>query len=343
MIFFYEIGIALWEFLISAGLGVLFQSESFIIRTTIEYMAAVWVVRFLMLSILVLVRKSNLIENKGAFRLVSVIAIAGLFGVIILSSQSVIPLSDDQLSTWMILSLVLTFAILLFNLNRQYEMEKEIARLKSEQAEYLERDYQTLNKAYAANAKLFHDLHNHVEVMYRYLEQGKTTDAIHYLEDLRAPIQEITQTVWTGDEAIDYLINSKISLAEQVHITTKVNIEFPRNTNIRSADLTAIIGNLLDNALEAAENSTDDLRFIHLTIRRIHNMLVIKVENGCEAMPVMSNGEMLSSKKDKRLHGWGLKSTRTAAEHYDGIVETFYESNTFRAVVTLSYDALKIE
>ena len=57
-------------------------------------------------------------------------------------------------------------------------------------------------------------------------------------------------------------------------------MEFPRHTNLQSADLCAILGNLLDNALEAAgQVAQPDQRFVQLTIRRIHQMLVIKVEN----------------------------------------------------------------
>lgn len=340
LIFFYEIGVSLWEFLISAGLSVLFQSQKFITYSAPEYMVGVWIVRLLMLCIVVFFSKRKHLESRDVFRFASMIAILGLFGVIMLSGQSVIWLNDDQLTTWIILALLLMFAILFFNLNRQYEMEKKILCLKEEQNELLERDYQTLNQAYTANAKLYHDLHNHLEVMYRYLTQGKTGNAIQYLEDLRTPIKDISQTVWTGDDAIDYLINSKIALAKEAQIVTKVNIEFPCNTNIRGADLTAILGNLLDNAIEGGQNSAAELRFINMTIRRINNMIVIKIENSCEVPP---NEEMQSIKQDKRLHGWGLKSVRTAAEHYDGILETTFKDSVFCAVVTLSYDILPIK
>ena len=56
------------------------------------------------------------------------------------------------------------------------------------------------------------------------------------------------------------------------------NIEYPQHTNIRSVDLVAILGNLLDNALEAVESTEGKLRFINLTIRRINEMLIIKLE-----------------------------------------------------------------
>lgn len=345
LIFFYEIGVALWEFLSSAGLGILFQSPKFLAPTAMEHMAAVWLVRLLMLGLAALSLRGNQAKNQSqsVVRIAADIAILGLFGVVALSGQSISFLSDDLITTWMILSLVLTFAVMFFELNRQYEMEKEILQLKEDQAELLERDYQALNRTYTTNAKLYHDLHNHLEVLHRYLAQGEAQEAIQYLEDLRAPIQEISQTAWTGDEALDYLINSKLSLAEQMKIATKANIEFPRNTTIRSADLTAILGNLLDNALEAAQQNKADLRFIHLTIRRINNMLIIKVENGCEAPPSVDKGEIQSTKQDKRLHGWGLKSVRTAVERYDGIIETKFEHRAFCAVASLFYDVLTMK
>ena len=82
-----------------------------------------------------------------------------------------------------------------------------------------------------------------------------------------------------------------------------------------SADLCAVLGNLLDNALEAAGQAEDDSRrSIWLTIRRINHMLVIKVQNTCEKQPVRENGEWMTTKEDKSLHGWGLKSAAAAVE-----------------------------
>lgn len=339
--FVYEVDIALLEFLVSAGIGVLLRNNRFIENTTMENMVSALLVQLLMAGILLLVNRSRNFTYKEATRLVSTIALAGMFGVILLSKQQIIPINDSELTTWIILVLLLMMAVLLFTLNRQYKVERENVKLKEEHTEILERDYQSLNKTYSANAKLYHDIHNHIEVLFRYLEQGKTDAAIQYLEDLRTPVRELTQTVWTGDEAIDYLINSKMTYAEQQNIQTKLNIEFPRNTNIRSVDLTAILGNLLDNALEAAIATKGDYRFIHLTIRRINNMLVIKIENGVDERPVVIDGELQTSKADKSLHGWGLKSTFSAAERYDGVVETSCENHIFQAVVTLSYQAVK--
>ena len=284
------------------------------------------------------------LSGKEAFRFASVIVLIGFVAVITLSEQKVLEIADDTLNMWTILAVVLMMAVLMFNMNRQYEVEKELVKLKSEQAELLERDYNTLNNAYAINAKLFHDFHNHIGVLRQLLSHSKAEEAMEYLDGLQTPVKEMTDAIWTGDETIDYLINSKAVSAEENEIKYQVQVEFPRHTNIRSTDLCAILGNLLDNGLEAAKQVPDpDQRFVRLTIRRINQMLIIKVENSFLTPPVIQDGRMKTSKDGKGLHGWGLKSAQTAAEKYDGMVQTSYKDNTFRAVATLSYQSLSVE
>lgn len=335
--FFYEIAVALWEFLISAVLAILFRSEDFLDRNTLGFIVAVWIVRALILGIAFLAAKAG----EGRNKVISGVAVAGLFGVVFLSGQSIITIDEEQMTTWIIFSMLILLAVLFFYLTRQYEMEKKIAQLEQEKNELLMRDYRLLKNTYATNAKLFHDFHNHIEALYRYLEKDRTVEAVRYLENLRSPTHAVTQPVWVRDEAVDYLINSKIALAVSQNIRVNTNIEFPRHTNIRSVDLVAILGNLLDNSLEAVNDEEDSLRFINLTIRRINDMLAIKVENGCNAAPAAADGELQTSKTDKTLHGWGLQSVRTAAERYDGTIETEYGNHTFCAVVILSFEAVE--
>ena len=339
LIFFYEVGVSLLDFLLQAGLGILFRSDAFLDPDAPEYLAGIWLVRLLMLAAAYIIARK---KSAISMRMASVLVLMGLFGTITLSEQTILPINEDQIATWIILSMILLFAVLFYRLSRQREMELEIAKLKQEKAEILERDYQALRRTYSDNAKLYHDLHNHIEAIYQCLTQDDIPEAVRYCEDLRAPIQEISQTVRTGDKVIDYLINSKIALAEQNKIRTKVNIEYPHNTNIRNADLIAILGNLLDNALEASEKAPDPLRFLSLTIRRINDMLIIKVENGCSDAPTQENGHLLTSKADKTFHGWGLKSVESAADRYEGTVNTEYKDVVFKSVVTLSFQPLKI-
>ena len=339
---FYEIGVSFWSFLLPAWMGVLFRSQDFLSARTLAGQSALWLLHGLLAVLAARLSRGRKINRKSAFRAVSALTLAGFLGVITLSEQTVLSIPDDTLYMWTILAVVLMMSVLVFNINRQYEVEKELAKLKSEQAELLERDYTAVNRAYQVNAKLFHDLHNHIGVLRQFLTHEKYGEAVRYLDELQAPVRNLTATVWTGDETADYLINSKAAAAEADGIRFQAQVEFPRRTNIRSVDLCAILGNLLDNAIEAARQVTDPSgRTVALTIRRIHQMLVIKVENSFAAAPVQEGGELKTTKTEGGLHGWGLKSAQTAAEKYDGMVQAGVSGEVFRAVATLSYEGME--
>ena len=102
--------------------------------------------------------------------------------------------------------------------------------------------------------------------------------------------------------------------------------------------MTAVLGNLLDNAMEAVTKCSREKRFVNLTIRRIHQMLIIKVENSYAETPHRKEGQLETTKEDKQHHGWGLKSARAAVEQYDGTLETSFKENVFRAVATLYFE-----
>ena len=339
---FYEIGVSFWSFLLPAWMGVLFRSQDFLNTGMLAGQSALWLLHGLLAVLAAWLSRGREINRKSAFRAVSALTLAGFLGVITLSEQTVLAIPDDTLYMWTILAVVLMMSVLVFNINRQYEVEKELARLKSEQAELLERDYTAVNRAYQVNARLFHDLHNHIGVLRQFLTHEKYGEAVRYLDELQAPVRNLTATVWTGDETADYLINSKAAMAEEAGIRFQAQVEFPRRTNIRSVDLCAILGNLLDNAIEAARQVTDPSgRTVALTIRRIHQMLVIKVENSFAAAPVQEGGELKTTKTEGGLHGWGLKSAQTAAEKYDGMVQAGVSGEGFRAVATLSYQGME--
>ena len=339
---FYEIGVSFWQFLLMAGMGILFCLPELPDQESMAGQGAIWLIHlFLAGGAAVLSRKQD-VDGKAAFRGVSFASVAGFIAVITLSEQTALALTDDLLTMWTVLAVVLMMSVLVFALNRQYEMEKELADLKSQQAQLLERDYTRLSQAYAVNAKLFHDFHNHIGVLRQFLSRGKYTEAVQYLDELQSPVREMADTIWTGDETADYLINSKAAAAASLGIRLQAAVEFPRHTNIKSADLCAILGNFLDNALEAAKQVTEpEQRIIRLTIRRINQMLVIKVENAFTVLPVQGSGGLETTKTEGGLHGWGLKSARTAAEKYDGMVQTTFTDGMFRAVATLSFNGVE--
>lgn len=305
--FFYTLATALWQYVTAAWMAVCFHSYSFLDSATLAGQAAVWAFHAVLLVLAVIVWKKPIQTRREAMTMVDVVVIAGFVAVVTLSEQPYLALDADVLDQWLLLSLILMMGVLMFLMQRQMENEKELAQLRALQAESTEREYANLERTYAANAKLFHDLHNHLGVLRQLLTQGKGEEAVIYLDTLQAPLKNLSSTRWTGDDTVDYLINSKAALAESLGVCFEAAVEFPRFTTLRGADLCAILGNLLDNALEAAQQVNAG-PFVRLKIRRIQQMLVIKVENSAQT-PAVEDG-VLRSRKAGALHGWGLKSAR---------------------------------
>lgn len=240
----YQIGIALWTFIFGKALASVFGISEFSARTALWCQLPLWIVNIVLVIVAVLMYKGREVTIRAA----SLAAVLGMFGVVAFSEDTT---SGDMTFTYLILSVILLAGIMVHRLSRQYETEKELAELKEKQAELLERDYNVLNKAYSENAKTFHDMHNHIGAVRSLLTAEKYDKAIEYLDDLQKPVSGIASTVWTGDETVDYLINSRIAAAENENICFETQIEFPKGTNIGGADLCAVLGNLLDNAFDA--------------------------------------------------------------------------------------------
>ena len=169
----------------------------------------------------------------------------------------------------------------------------------------LEAQCKILRETYNANEALYHDMKNHLQAIYFLAEKNHDTQILEYISQISHEIQECTPYVSTGVDIVDAIINHKRQLALEKGISFEANVELPVNTGIASDDFCVILSNLLDNALEALIRHPQPDSSLRLTIRRIHQFLLIQVTNPCT-----SNISVVTSKPDKRHHGWGLKNVK---------------------------------
>lgn len=341
---FYEIAVVILTNIATACTAIGLNDARYLDKSELRFCVVYLIVAFIALIIGVVAYFKKELAARFGFRVVAGIGIFSMIMINLLLTINTDMLDRDDVFTWMYLALGLLGAVFVFQMRKQYEMEKELAEMKSNEAMMLEREYHSLSESYERNAKLFHDFRNHCGVLKNFLAKDKSEEALKYLEDLTGEGSSYSSDVWTGDETVDYLIGSKKSIAEQKGISFEVDVEFPRNMNIKSSDLCAILGNIVDNSIEASEKVTDpDKRKVRLIIRRIQQMLVIKVENTYEYKPEVEDGNFKTSKTDGGLHGWGIKSARTAAEKYDGMVQSNCTDELFTTVVTLSFEGIRAE
>ena len=197
--------------------------------------------------------------------------------------------------------------------------------------------YTALEEMYQANGKLYHDFHNHMNVLYHLIGREDFEEAKSYIEKISEPVREISEFSLTGNDIVDIVINSKRKRMDQNGIGVMVNAEFPAGMSIDVHDICIILSNLLDNAIEGAVNSLIcsskvQRPEIKIVIRRIHGFLFLKVVNSCEKK---LNGGLYSTKTRNGMHGFGLRNIKEIVEKYDGSFQVRYCDNLFEALVMI--------
>lgn len=345
----------LLTFYTCSWLGIVFLADSMIYLVLGRYLAlpqAVWMSAMTLWRIPVfyaVTASSHFIvkikESAPYCRSVWGTPFIGLSGVVFLTCLSVSSADLKSLPiVWAVLAAALFLRVVLALSHIKYQREKELLSTIELKNALLEKNYTAVNQAYATNARLFHDFHRHLEILRQIAGKNRDTAILEYIETISGPLREITTTVWTGDETVDYIINSRFTRAKESGINMEMNIEYPYNTSIRSNDLCTILSNLLDNAIEAASSPRlGSGRTISLVIRRIQNILVIKLENSSMPPVYNSSHTLETTKGDHMLHGWGMKNIESSIEKYDGVIQTSYSEHIFRTTVTLSFDGVNID
>lgn len=161
--------------------------------------------------------------------------------------------------------------------------------------------------------RVYHDMKNHLLVL-----QAQAEDAGEIgrsIESLQEEIEGYEAYCRTGKDFLDVVIRDKIRAARSRGIDFQEMIRFGDGDFIDPLDISTIFGNALDNAIEASEKLAESMRLITVKASRIHDMMVIAVENNMQPdMPVYGK----TSKKDKRMHGFGIPNIQNAAQKYGG-------------------------
>lgn len=237
----------------------------------------------------------------------------------------------------------LTAAYLLYRLFRRL-LER---RTLSWQNRLMGQNVEEIRSIYARMRGWRHDYHSHLQTLKAYLAEGKLTEAQEYLNRLETDLDEIRPMVESGNVSLDAILNAKLTLALSQGIRVKQSVRVPERLTVSDIDLCVVIGNLLDNAMEACkrmeasfvaqgEGRTD--RFLRLYIGVLKGQLYISVMNSTaetERKPEEAyTGEGSSSKKQGN-HGQGLKRIERVVRKYGGYLNRKNEPGVFVTEVLL--------
>lgn len=183
------------------------------------------------------------------------------------------------------------------------------------------------------NLKSFrHDVKNHLSTIRDYIRYNQSGEAEKYLLTLIGEVGDYPIYSDTGNIAFDSIINYKLRNAKEKNIDLQINIAVPRKLNIDVSDVAAIVGNLLDNSINAVLKTEEKKIFLNIYLSK--GRIIIHIENTFNGQVKYENGEIVSSNEGKE-HGCGLKNIRRSIEKYKGYMEINHTNSLFSTNILL--------
>jgi len=217
-------------------------------------------------------------------------------------------------------------------------MVREQNRLYGQQLELCSRQAEERESLYLEIRRLRHDMKNYLSCLLGAVQTGEKKEAEMLIQEmLNDGISNRTSEVSrSGNIVVDSLVNYKHDLAEKEGIMFEANVFIPVSLPFQSGHLAVILGNLLDNALEACRGVPEGQRYIKLDISYVKEMLQICIRNSYHATHRKdSSGRYLTTKKDTLDHGIGLSSVEQAVSCYHGEMTAEGTGNEFRVSVVM--------
>lgn len=292
-------------------------------------------IRFLIVYALCDIKKIHL--PKLYFNIGKFLAIIPLSSIVICCiAINIIQNSKNDLVNIMCLVIIImtiTSNILMFKmffkvidtLADNYEKEMLL-----QEAEAKEQYYREVEQSNREVRKIKHDLKNMLLAIC-----GKSKDQNEILEEIYKIMKELDESdkkIYTSNAVINTIINHKISQAENLNIKTDVNIKVSRSVSLDYKDAGILLGNILDNAIEACERVNKEERWIKISMFHQKNTLFVKVSNSKTKEPVNINK---SSKRDAHNHGIGISSIKSIIKKYNGYEEFKDKGEKFEVSVSL--------
>lgn len=228
----------------------------------------------------------------------------------------------------LIISNIITFEIIR-NQNNLAKSEYELNLLKNSVLEQT-KHYEDLQSSQEEIRQMRHNMRSMCIGTIAELKVGKTDNAIEQLQSNIDIIEKSSKTIDTGHPSIDSIIENKLIKCDELNISTNLSYQYRELITINEIEIAVIIGNILDNAIEACQKITDINKEIWGSITVDKQNITINIKN-----TAVSSNNLKTSKTDKKSHGYGLKSISHIAKKYNGYAKFSFENNIFTSYVIL--------
>lgn len=224
---------------------------------------------------------------------------------------------------------------ILYLLNQMEQQRQNNARLLalSQQLQFQEKNIKGISSLYSSQRKQVHDFRAHLNTLTELLDNAHYNDAKEYLKSISDQHNEQVFLVNCHHAVLDAIFNLKASEALKKNINIHFEVNDLSQLSFNPIDLTVLLSNLLDNAIEGC-------RKIH-SEREIQIFASLERERFCcivrnTSLPVrITNGEILTTKSNSNLHGYGLINVKAILNKHNGEYTMSYKNGFFQFIFEL--------
>ena len=199
-------------------------------------------------------------------------------------------------------------------------------RIERFQSELIEKQVREIQNMYRQVRGWRHDYRNHINNMKIQLSEGNYDKLSDYLNELADDLDTVDSVIKTGNVMADAILNSKLNVAEKMNIKLNVKANVPDKLPMSDVELCSMLGNILDNAVEACGTLPEEERFMRVYIGKLKGQLYLSVQNS--AGKVRKSKNTYLSTKDGE-HGYGLFRIDRVAKKDGGYVNRQNEEGVF--------------
>lgn len=211
--------------------------------------------------------------------------------------------------------------------------EKENALLQQQSEMQLE-VYSDLQQRYQNSMRTIHDAKRHVRALESLIQSDHLAEAQQYKESLFQKLNELQPSIQCDNPLLSAILNHVFLKAEQRHIALKMDLQGEEQLSmLAGVDLTTIVSNLLDNAVDAVLELPEEQRYIHFAVAFQMGEIMIHVENPTKN-DLKREGNAVVSTKEGHL-GLGLKNVEMVVKKYKGDFKIDVKDGNFVVAITI--------
>lgn len=211
-------------------------------------------------------------------------------------------------------------------------VEKNLLDMRND---IVERQYQEMKGAYERYRCIVHDEKHMLLYLKECLENRDIDHAKKVVNSYQTNLNESGRCKWTGIPTLDFILSIKEKRLDDSSIKLDLDCQIDQ-IPIDEADFIVLFSNLLENAIEAAEKCKNCERRVKISLKNVNCMFFMKIINTFNVQPRMKNQRFLTSKIDKKGHGWGIESTKYIVKKYKGEIAFDYVKEYFEVLIAIN-------